>query len=74
MNLAEAGLGECVIVAVGDNRRLFEYGFFVGVRLCVMAFSPKGGSVLVALNGTMVAMRKSLARLIEVEICKTGGV
>jgi len=53
---------------VEGNRRLFEYGFFVGTPLRVLCFSPKLQSILVHINGGLVALRMDLASLVQVQL------
>jgi len=54
------------ITQTGNNRRLFEYGFFAGAKVFILGFSPKKQSILVFINGGMVALRLSLAELVSV--------
>ncbi|MGN0815067.1 MAG: ferrous iron transport protein A [Candidatus Coproplasma sp.] len=50
--------------------RLSAIGFSNGKRLTVLGFSLFKSSVLVAVNSTRVALRKSVAECVEVERCR----
>lgn len=56
-----------IVMQVGQNRRLFEYGFFIGTKIFVLGHSPQKQSILIFINGGMVALRLSLAELVTVE-------
>lgn len=50
--------------------RLAAIGFSSGKKLTVLGFSLFKSSVLVAINSTRAALRRSVAECVEVEICK----
>ena len=57
-----------IIKVDGNNRRLFEFGFWIGTTLQVLCFSPKRQSMLICIGDGMVALRLDLASCVDVEL------
>jgi len=52
----------------GANRRLAHLGILVGATVHVLRAAPLGGPVLVEVQGTTVAVGRSLARKVSVRM------
>jgi len=70
--LADLGVGcESVIVRIAGNgplrRRLLDMGITPGSRIRVERYAPLGDPMEVAVKGSLLALRLSEARRIEVE-------
>lgn len=63
--------GEIVKIDIsgGAAARLASLGIAVGKRVTVLAFSLFKSSVLIGCGAVRLGVRKSLAKLIEVELC-----
>ena len=71
IRLVEAKVGCCYTITacfaeISLRRRLAELGFAKRQKLEVISVSPLKNSFLVSVRGSVVAIRKSVARLIEV--------
>ncbi len=72
MRLSEVKAGDtCVIKSVYEHnsfcRRLCDLGFVAGTRVTVLAPAPFGDPIELFLRGYRITLRKSEARLVEVE-------
>ena len=63
--------GEIVKIDIsgGAAARLASLGITVGKRVTVLAFSLFKSSVLIGCGAVRLGVRKSLAKLIDVELC-----
>lgn len=72
MTLDQLACGQCATVKkIGGSgairRRLMDMGFIKGVSIEVLRAAPLGDPVEYRLHGYYLALRKSEARLVEVE-------
>lgn len=74
-DLAVGQSGRVIEVADGDQdliNRFADHGLVRGIRVTVHEQALFGGPMLVAVQGTMVALRLREARLIRVKVCREG--
>ncbi|MGN0818711.1 MAG: ferrous iron transport protein A [Candidatus Coproplasma sp.] len=70
LQVGESGIIKSISAHGAAASRLEAMGFLSGKRLTVLGFSLFKSSVLVSVNSTRAALRKSIAECVEVEKCR----